>query len=139
MVRRTARAAAREKNTVKPATIGEGMRGRPKSLRFLATPWPVDTIVERERNADDATLLTLAPDRLFMQVRRTERDVRTLRLTEGCFVFRAALADAVTLAGAFDRARDVERDFDLATALASLLADGAVIGYDRDTTTEEQP
>jgi hypothetical protein len=108
------------------------------SLRFLATGWPVDAIVEMARADGDTGALVLNPGDAFLQVRRVAREGRTVRLTQAVFAFRAAVAEGLSIERAFDRATAIDQAFDLTAALAALAAEGVVVGLTAEA-TEEHP
>jgi hypothetical protein len=89
------------------------------SLQLLASPWPIDRIVEAQ-HSDDPAPIDPHGDPVRLQVRRIDRMARSRRLAPGDFAFRTALLHGAALADAFDGALDAEPDFDLARALGGL-------------------
>ena len=63
----------------------------------------------------------------YLEVRRLDDQVTWRTLAPGTFAFRATLAEHRPLAEAFEAALTVEPDFDLATALQALFAEGLVV------------
>jgi hypothetical protein len=100
------------------------------SLRLLASPWPVDRIwAANQPDADPDETIDISTGGVQIEVRRRGNSVAFRRLAAPPFAFRQALARRQTLESAAVAALAVDPSFDLATALADLLGDGAIAGF----------
>lgn len=108
------------------------------SLQLIASPWPIDRIVEAQRREDAATI-DAQGDPVRLQVRRVDRTARSRRLGSGDFAFRAALLHGAVLADSFDQALDADPDFDLAPALSGLFHENLVAALAAEPSASVEP
>ena len=101
------------------------------SLALLSSPWPLDAIWRANQpGADPERTVDLAAGGVCVEVRRVGDDVgwRTLRPAE--HAFRAAIASGRSLEAAADAALAADAELDLTRALATLLGEGLVVGFE---------
>ena len=115
-----------------PAGALGGVRLRlDPSLTLLASPWPVDRIWRANQPGTDGdATIDLGAGGVTVEVRRLGDDVVWRTLAPAEHAFRAALASARSLEAAADAALAVDGGFDLTGALAALLDDGLIAGFE---------
>jgi hypothetical protein len=97
---------------------------------YLASPWPVDDIWRANRRDDDAALgVDLTSGGVELEVRRLDHEVVMRRLDRATGAFRRAVAAGQPLDVAATVAAAADATFDLATAVAALLAEQLVTGF----------
>src|SRR5262249_6065500 len=97
------------------------------SVSYLSSPWPIDRIWRANQpDADPTERVRLDAGAAYLEVRRLD-DVTLRSLALGTYALRVTLPELQPLAEAFDAALAADRDFDLATALQALFAEGLVI------------
>lgn len=98
------------------------------SLRYLASPWPVDRMWRANRAAEEEadTRVDVAAGGAWLEIRRAAGGVEMRHLPSDVFAFRQALSDGATLAAAAEAGLACDPGFDLAAALAGLFRDGLV-------------
>jgi hypothetical protein len=100
------------------------------SLRLLASPWPVDRIwAANQPHADPDETIDISTGGVQLEIRRRGDSVAFRRLAAAPFAFRRALARRQTLESAAAAALATDASFDLATALADLLGEGATPAF----------
>jgi hypothetical protein len=100
------------------------------SLTLLASSWPIDRIWDANQpGAAPDTIVDLGAGGACLQVRRDGDDVSMRGLDPATHAFRAALAAEATLGDAAVAATEAAGEFDLATALQALFAEGLVTGF----------
>ena len=100
------------------------------SLTLLSSPWPVDRIWHANQSvADPEATLDLGIGGVCVEVRRLGDDVVWRTLPPAEHAFRAALASSLTLEAATDTALAADSEFELTSALAALLGEGLVVGF----------
>jgi hypothetical protein len=100
------------------------------SLRLLASAWPVDRVwAANQPGGDSEQTIDIGAGGVQLEVRRQGDSVAFRRLAAAPFAFRQALARRQTLASAAAAALASDPSFDLATALADLLGEGALAGF----------
>ena len=97
-------------------------------LRFLAVEWAVDTLIALRLGGEPPAALELRPEKLWLEFSGARGIFRINRLDAGTFAFRRALADGAPLGEAAARGLAASPDYDVGAALASVFADGLVIG-----------
>jgi hypothetical protein len=100
------------------------------SLALLASPWPIDRIWRANQPGALENTVDLGAGRVAVEIRRLGDDVVWRVLPAPEHAFRAALASAATLEEAAEAALALDAEFDLAGALAALLGDGLVVGFE---------
>ena len=101
------------------------------SLALLSSPWPIDRIWRANQpGADPQVTIDLGAGGVCVEVRRLGDDVVWRPLPRAAYAFRAALAASLTLEAAADGALAVDAAFDLTGALAALIGEGLVVGFD---------
>jgi len=101
------------------------------SLTLLSSPWPIDRIWRANQpGADGEATLDLGAGGVCVEVRRLGDDVVWRTLPKAEHAFRAALASSLTLEVAADTALAADPSFDLTAALAALLGEGLVVGFE---------
>lgn len=94
------------------------------SASLLHSRWPVDLVWKGHRPVGPGAPVDLGAGGIRLEVRRLDGDAVMRTLGAAPFAFRRALHRGRSLAIAARTARAVDRDFDLAHALAELLAEG---------------
>ena len=98
------------------------------SVSYVHSPWPIDRIWRANQpDADPDETVRLDASATYLEVRRLDDDATFRSLALGIFAFRATLAEHRPLVEAFDAALTADPDFDLATALQALFAEGLVV------------
>lgn len=116
---------------IPPDTLGRVRLRLDSSLALVSSPWPIDLIWRANQpGADPEATVDLEAGGARIEVRRLGDDVVWRTLSPAVHAFRAALAGARTLEQAADAALAIEPDFDLAGALAALLGEGSVVGFE---------
>ena len=98
------------------------------SARFLASPWPVDRIW-RANQEEDAGTVDLAAGATRLEIRRADDGVTMRALDAATFALRGGLAAGRTLEDASAEAFAADPSFDLARALADLLAERILVDF----------
>jgi hypothetical protein len=101
------------------------------SLTLLRSPWPIARIWQANQpgSAREA-VVDLDEGGACLEVRRRGDDVIVRELTPAAHALRAGLASGRNLEDAAMEALAQDTGFDLTAALAELLADGVVVGWD---------
>ena len=100
------------------------------SLRFLASPWPIDRIWQaNRRDAGDGAAIDLGAGGVRLEIGRRDDAVIFRSLDAATFVFRRGLSDGATLEAVSERVLALDAGFDLAAAFADLFRDSAVTGF----------
>ena len=100
------------------------------SAVWLRSPWPVDRIWQaNQAEADPDALVDLAGDGVMLEIRREDDVVSLRRLDAAEFAFRAALGRGSTLEMAAGAALAEAPEFDVTTALRTLLGERLVTGF----------
>jgi hypothetical protein len=100
------------------------------SLRLLASAWPVDRVwAANQPGADPEQTIDIGAGGVQLELRRQGEGVTFRRLAAAPFAFRRALARRQTLESAAAAALASDRRFDLTSALADLLGEGAIAGF----------
>jgi len=94
---------------------------------FIASDWPVDTLVHLHLQGTAPDALSFAPDPVQLQLRGARGQFTLERLSTGVFAFRRSLAASEPLGAAIAAALAADPDFNLSEALAMLFATGLVI------------
>ena len=116
---------------VAPGALGGVTLRLDPSLTLLSSPWPVDGIWRANQpGADASATLDLAAGGVCLEIRRLGDDVVWRTLPAPVHAFRAALASGVALGESADAALAAGADFDLARALATLIDEGLVVGFE---------
>jgi hypothetical protein len=101
------------------------------SLSLLASPWPVDAIWSAQQpGADPDRTVNLDDGGVCLQVRRRGDEAGLRRLDAAAHAFRHTLGGGRSLEHAATAALAVDPAFDLAAAVAALLAEGALVGFE---------
>jgi hypothetical protein len=106
------------------------------SVRYLASPFPVDLIWRANRDADGARV-DLGAGTALLEIRRDGDDAVFRRLPLGDWTLRAALQKGRTLDDAGGAALAADPSLDLAAALAALFSEGILTGFTLSPITEE--
>jgi len=116
---------------ISPDSLG-GVRLRlDPSLTLVSSPWPLDVIWRaNQAGVDPEATIDLGSGGVCIEVRRLGGDVVWRTLPPAEHAFRAALASSLTLEAATDAALVVDADFDLTRALATLLGERLVVGFE---------
>ncbi len=110
------------------------------AVRYLRCAWPVDRVWEAHQEGGCLDELRLVAEEIRLEVRRTSgADVAFRRLAPAEFAFRRALATGRPLGEAAAEAAEADPAFDLAGALAALLGDTIVVGFDIEPTKGGNP
>jgi hypothetical protein len=110
------------------------------SLALLASAWPVDRIWRANQpGAPDDGVVDLAAGGVDLEVRRDGDEVVFRAVDPAVAAFRGALRGGETLGDAVTAAAAVDAAFDVAAALAQLLDDGVLVGFDLAGTPEVTP
>ena len=96
-------------------------------LAFIASDWPVDTLVHLHLQGTAPDALSFAPEPVRLQLRGARGQFTLERLSTGVFAFRRSLAAFEPLGAAIAAALATDPDFNLSEALAMLFATGLVI------------
>jgi hypothetical protein len=116
---------------IPPHSLGRVMLRLDPSLTLLSSPWPVDRIWRANQpGAEAEAALDLGAGGACVEVRRLGDDVVWRTLSPAELAFRAALAAASTLEGAAESVLAIDAEFDLTRALATLFAEGLVVGFE---------
>jgi hypothetical protein len=98
------------------------------AVAYVSSPWPIERIWRANQpDADPHETVHLDAGAAYLEVRRLDDDVRWRSLAIGAYAFRATLAEHQPLAEACEAALTADPDFDLATALQALFAEGLVV------------
>jgi hypothetical protein len=100
-------------------------------LRFLATEWPIDSLVALHLNGNPPEQFVLENSPVGLQFRGARGAFSVERLDPATFAFRCALKDGATLGEAAEKGVAARGDFDPGGALASLFAAGLVVCAER--------
>lgn len=110
------------------------------SVSYVHSPWPIERIWRANQpDADASETVCLDAGAAYLEVRRLDDAVMWRTLAMDTFAFRATLAEHRPLAEAFDAALTIVPDFDLATALQALFAEGLVVDIVVALADEERP
>ena len=116
---------------IHPDSLGGVTLRLEPSLTLLSSPWPVDRIWHANQSgADPEATLDLGIGGVCVEVRRLGGDVVWRTLPPAEHAFRAALASSLTLERAADAALVVDAEFDLTRALAALLGERLIVGFE---------
>ena len=96
------------------------------SVSYFASVWPVDAIWLANQQKE-VPMLDLASGCTTIEIRRADEGFSWQRLAPGAFAFRRALAEGRAFGTAAATAA-TDSEFDLATALDHLFAEGLVVG-----------
>jgi hypothetical protein len=100
------------------------------SLTLIASSWPIDRIWDANQpGAPPDTIVDLGAGGACLQIRRDGNDVSARGLDPATHAFRTALAAGATLGDAAVAATEAAGEFDLATSLQTLFAEGLVTGF----------
>jgi Putative DNA-binding domain len=105
-------------------------------LRFYEAPWPIDELINFYLTEAAPSTYCLQPQRVRLQLHGARGEFRLRRLGEGEFVFRRALADGEEAGRAGEWALEVEPNFPVGPAFASLVAEGLMTGFRLPSPTE---
>lgn len=98
------------------------------AVAYVSSPWPIERIWRANQpDADPHETVRLDAGAAYLEVRRLDDHVTWCSLAPGTFAFRTVLAEHRPLAEAFEAALTAEPDFNLATALQALFAEGLVV------------
>lgn len=97
------------------------------SVTLLRSRFPVVSIWEANLSDNDNTLTEWREEAAL--VARPHLHVEVHRLPPGVYGFLAALTESSSFGAAIERAAALDSDFDLATAFATLISSGIVIGF----------
>jgi hypothetical protein len=98
------------------------------SLGLLSSPFPIDRIWRAHRPGGSEEAVALDEGAVHLQVARGDGTVFLRPLHPSDHEFRVALQRGAALAVAAESALASQPDFDIAASLASLFADGLVVG-----------
>ena len=98
------------------------------SLSLVGSPWPVDRIW-RANQDEDAGSVDLAAGATRLEIRRADDGVTMRALDAATFALRGGLAAGRTLEDASAEAFAADPSFDLARALADLLAERILVDF----------
>jgi len=116
---------------IAPENLADGRFTLDPSLSLLVSRWPVDMIWKANQGDEDSgTAVDLASRGARLAVRRIGDDVVFHALDAGRWALWQALGDRRTLGAAVDAALAAEPGFDLASAIADLLAGGLLVGIE---------
>jgi len=116
---------------ISPDSLGSVTLRLDPSLTLLSSPWPVEGIWRANQpGADPGATLDLGAGGVCLEIRRLGDDVVWRTPPKSEHAFRAALASGRTLEDSADAALAAEADFDLTRALATLLDEGIVVGFE---------
>ena len=98
------------------------------AVAYVSSPWPIDRIWRANQpGAEPHETVHLDAGAAYLEVRRLDDDVIWRSLAIGAYAFRVTLAEHQPLAEACEAALAADPDFDLATALQALFAEGLVV------------
>ena len=97
-------------------------------LFYLATSWPVDTLLDLYLTETAPDSLEFEPNSRWLEISGSRGDVRVVRLPKAEFVFREALRDGRTLGRSAESALRCDPQFDLKEAIGSLAGSGLMVG-----------
>ena len=98
------------------------------SVRYLASPWPIDAIWQGNQQ-NDVPAIDLASGGTNLEIRRARDAVAWRRVDPATFAFRTSLADGLALAAALAAAVSQDSTFDLASAVHQVFAEGLAVAY----------
>jgi len=98
------------------------------SVRYLASPWPIDAIWQGNQQ-NDVPAIDLASGGTNLEIRRARDAVAWRRLDPATFAFRTSLADGLALAAALAAAVSQDSAFDLASAVHQVFAEGLAVAH----------
>ena len=101
------------------------------STRFVASSYAIDEIWMAHQMGEMSDVLRLRSAAVHLQVSAKDA-LRIADLPHAVWEFRARLADGRTLGESLKAATDISSDFDAGSALATLFADGLVVGLTVD-------
>lgn len=116
-----------------PETLGDLRFILQPGLAYVASGWPVDELVHLRHQSSAPEELAFKAGETWLELRGARGRFTMQRLSAGTFAFRAALAGGETLADAAGTAMASAPNFDFATALASLFAEGLVITHSQES------
>lgn len=96
-------------------------------LAYIASGWPVDTLVHFHLRDSAPDTLAFAPENVWLQLRGARGQFALQRLDPAVLSLRQHLTEGATLGEAIAAALTVTPDFDVSGALATLFAEGLVI------------
>jgi hypothetical protein len=108
-------------------------------LRYVEAAWPVDELMVLYLNARAPSQYVMAPCPIRLQISGARGAFWIERLDPPVFVFRRALADGQAIGVAAERALEAEPTFDIGDALAKLVAEGRMIGFELPSLTGGDP
>jgi hypothetical protein len=100
------------------------------ALSWLRSAWPLDAIWAAHQPGGRPEDVELSAGGVRLEIGRSGDVVRFHRARAGDFAFRSALGAGMSIARAAGLALAEEPEFDLAAALAALLREGVVVGFD---------
>src|SRR5262245_9426725 len=110
------------------------------SVSYVRSPWPIDQIWRANQpDAKPGATVCLDAGAADLEVRRLNDDVIWRSLAPGAGAFRATLAAHGSLEEALEAALTTVPEFDLATALQALFAEGLVVDVIVALAGEERP
>jgi hypothetical protein len=100
-------------------------------LRYLHASWPVDDLMKLYLTDTAPTEYRLTPEEVWLEVRGSRGEFQIKRLDTAEFVFRKAILEGQSLGDAAEGALDMNAEFDVSRAFATLISNGQVIGTTR--------
>jgi hypothetical protein len=114
---------------VAPDDIGRLVFRMDPAASWLASAWPIDRIWQVNQPEGDAgATVDLAAGGARLEIRRRDDVVTMRRLDDASFVFRSGLARGGALEAVTAGAMALDPNFDLTTALRSLLEEALIAG-----------
>lgn len=113
---------------IAPAALCDLALATQSGLRYLAAPFPVDTLMQIHLQQREE-ISALTPQDVRLEIRGARGAFGLRRLDPGDFAFRAALAAGRTLGEASEEALARDEDFDPGRAFVACIADGLITGF----------
>lgn len=109
-----------------PETMADATLSLQMGTVYLASAWPVDTLVGLRLSKSAPDRLEFAPENVWLELRGARGHFNWKRLTASEFAFRAAFLAADPLGAAAESGLAKDPQFDVSMAIASLFAERLV-------------
>jgi hypothetical protein len=97
-------------------------------VRYLAVEWPVDDLMKLYLAETAPEYLSFEPVAVWLEIRGARGEFSLTRLARGEFIFRQSIRQGNSIGAAALCALDGDANFDVGTAMASLITGGLVAG-----------